>query len=177
MKNGSRPSRLLEKINKMQFDCAARSDPFNARRNALHLFFSSAKVGQRQKNGSRSSHVLIHHHLTALNQANSFLLLTQFPEHNSIGQSHSTAIFDEQRSPSSVDQPQHRINLPKEKRRLQQNHKTKQNKTQTRAMSWFSSQWNRWANGPNGPSRSGHGGGGGADGPIRRIEVIWGRER
>ncbi|SJX64665.1 uncharacterized protein SRS1_15481 [Sporisorium reilianum f. sp. reilianum] len=39
-------------------------------------------------------------------------------------------------------------------------------------MSWFSSQWNRWANGPNGSSR-----GGGDDGPIRRIEVVWGRER
>lgn len=38
-------------------------------------------------------------------------------------------------------------------------------------MSWFSSQWNRWANnGPNGSSRRG-------DGPIRRIEVVWGRER
>ncbi|SNX87037.1 uncharacterized protein MEPE_05747 [Melanopsichium pennsylvanicum] len=39
-------------------------------------------------------------------------------------------------------------------------------------MSWFSSQWNRWAQGPHGSSRSG-----GSDGPIRRIEVIWGRER
>ncbi|CDS01900.1 hypothetical protein, partial [Sporisorium scitamineum] len=39
-------------------------------------------------------------------------------------------------------------------------------------MSWFSSQWNRWANGPNGSSRPG-----GGDGPIRRIEVAWGRER
>ncbi|CBQ69021.1 conserved hypothetical protein [Sporisorium reilianum SRZ2] len=39
-------------------------------------------------------------------------------------------------------------------------------------MSWFSSQWNRWANGPNGSSR-----GGGDDAPIRRIEVVWGRER
>ncbi|SPO30659.1 uncharacterized protein UTRI_05276 [Ustilago trichophora] len=40
-------------------------------------------------------------------------------------------------------------------------------------MSWFSSQWNRWAAGPNGSSRSR----GGSDGPIRRIEVVWGRER
>lgn len=39
-------------------------------------------------------------------------------------------------------------------------------------MSWFSSQWNRWANAPNGGSRSGA-----SDGPIRRIEVVWGRER
>ncbi|TKY88924.1 hypothetical protein EX895_002165 [Sporisorium graminicola] len=39
-------------------------------------------------------------------------------------------------------------------------------------MSWFSSQWDRWANGPNRSSRPA-----GADGPIRRIEVVWGRER
>ncbi|CCF48711.1 hypothetical protein NDA11_007584 [Ustilago hordei] len=40
-------------------------------------------------------------------------------------------------------------------------------------MSWFSSQWNRWSNnGPHGSSRSG-----GNDGPIRRIQVVWGRER
>ncbi|GAC94808.1 nucleus protein [Pseudozyma hubeiensis SY62] len=39
-------------------------------------------------------------------------------------------------------------------------------------MSWFSSQWNRWSKEANGPSRSGSDGG-----PIRRIEVVWGRER
>ncbi|EST08838.2 BAG domain protein [Kalmanozyma brasiliensis GHG001] len=40
------------------------------------------------------------------------------------------------------------------------------------SMSWFSSQWNRFANGANGSSQSGN-----PNGPIRRIEVVWGRER